>query len=700
LSGKGVAFDRDDNPSTIRTVERAKTLFVREIEGEASRITQMKWREHKGIDDYIAAKGIKALDRSYANRSEIVLPKPKEERKTCGDTLLEIGKTATYFHTADKIPYADIWIEGNRHTYAVRSKAFRLWLSGEYLNRTEKGIGSQTLQDTLSTLEAIAIFRGETREVHLRTAEHQGKIYLDLGTPDWKAIEVDPSGWRIVNEPPVRFWRPDSLLPLPYPVEGGSLDELRELLNVDDSSWIGIVTFLMFCYRPNQVYPVLVLSAIRGSGKTTAAEIIKGLIDPGKAPLIALPSNTRDLAVAAQRRWLMVYDNVSHISNDESDNLCKLATGFGFSIRKLHTDDEETTIECTRPQIITAIDALVAREDLGDRVLLATLGEITPDRRLSHSELQQKIDDSKPRIFGALLTAMSQTLARLPHVQLPESPRMKDYALFSVAAEQALKLEDGAFLAAFEESRESIRQGIIEASPIGGAILSLMRDRLVWKGTASELLVELENHTDVATYRSRYFPKAANHLAGKLNRLKPELQALGIEVKDGVRSSNREPRPIILEKVIKVSSTSSTNGDKSLEAFQGGGLLVDDKKTSIVQSSSTNPESGRYLSSTYQSSSTHRPLTEPIREQGYEPLLSSVDDVDDGNTLFSKTSLENSKQTAILKVGDRVKPKDAYHVHGSDVGTVSSFDDWAVSVTWDDKSNGKYSADELEAIAS
>ena len=58
----------------------------------------------------------------------------------------------------------------------------------------------------------MAIFQGATWSVHLRTAEHQGKIYIDVGTPDWKAIEVDASGWRLVSDPPVRFWRPDSLL--------------------------------------------------------------------------------------------------------------------------------------------------------------------------------------------------------------------------------------------------------------------------------------------------------------------------------------------------------------------------------------------------------------------------------------------------------------------------------------------------------
>jgi hypothetical protein len=90
--------------------------------------------------------------------------------KSVAERLLEIatlscrsGRTATYFQTPDRlsgalrvrVAYADIAISGNRHTYAVRSRAFRMWLAGEYFNVEGKGLGSQTIQDTLSTLEAI-----------------------------------------------------------------------------------------------------------------------------------------------------------------------------------------------------------------------------------------------------------------------------------------------------------------------------------------------------------------------------------------------------------------------------------------------------------------------------------------------------------------------------------------------------------------
>ena len=105
---------------------------------------------------------------------------------------------------------------------------------------------------------------------------------------------------------------------------------------------------------------------------------------------------------------------------------------------------------------------------------------------------------------------------------------MADYAKFAIASEKALGLRPDEFMRAFNESREQSRQTVIESSPVGEAIVQLMeKTPLVWKGTASELLNELEKHTDEATYRSRFFPKASNMLSQRLNRLAPRFKGTG-----------------------------------------------------------------------------------------------------------------------------------------------------------------------------
>ncbi len=584
-----IAFDKDSKRKTINMVRAATKRFAGLLIAADCQVYLADWSSDrgKGIDDLIFNDGAEAFRRVIDSAKPIEAAviegteDGKKPHKSVAEQLLEIGRTATYFQTPDRVAYADIAISGNRHTYAVRSRAFRMWLAGEYFNIEGKGIGSQTMQDTLSTLEAIALYGQDsaTREVHLRIAQHQEKIYLDLGTPDWKAIEIEPTGWRTIDDPPVRFWRPDSLRPLPYPVTGGSLIELRELLNVDGSAWTLIITFLLFCFCPNKTYPVLVLSAHRGSGKTVAAEMLKGLIDPGKAPLIKLQGDTHKLAVSASRRLLMVYDNVGHISADQSDDLCRIATGFGYSTRTLFSTDEETTFEFARPQIVTAIDSLVTRDDLADRVLMVQLGEITEQQRLPQAELNAKIEAARPRILGALLTALSQTLAALPDTKPDKLPRMADYALFAIASEQALGLKKGEFMSVFNDSRELSRQVVIESSPVGEAIIRLMEHRKAWEpwqGTASELLNELEHHTDEATYRSRYFPKAANVLKRQLNRLAPDLKALGIDVREA-RIGKVGTRQIVLEKCVILSSVSSAECQPSEKTSQHNDCRADDK---------------------------------------------------------------------------------------------------------------------------
>jgi hypothetical protein len=66
----------------------------------------------------------------------------------------------------------------------------------------------------------------------LRVADHDGRIYLDLADEQWRAVEIDSTGWRVIGDPPVRFRRRGSMRPLPVPVRGGSLDTLRKYLNV------------------------------------------------------------------------------------------------------------------------------------------------------------------------------------------------------------------------------------------------------------------------------------------------------------------------------------------------------------------------------------------------------------------------------------------------------------------------------------
>jgi hypothetical protein len=87
------------------------------------------------------------------------------------------------------------------------------------------------LQSALNLIEAKARFDAPERKVHVRVGALGGRLYLDLGDKSRWAVEIAGTGWRIIDNPPLRFRRASGMQPLPMPVRGGSVEALRSFLN-------------------------------------------------------------------------------------------------------------------------------------------------------------------------------------------------------------------------------------------------------------------------------------------------------------------------------------------------------------------------------------------------------------------------------------------------------------------------------------
>lgn len=162
----------------------------------------------------------------------------------------------------------------------------------------------------------------------IRTAEHDGRLYLDLCDAEWRAIEIDQSGWRIVATPPVYFTRSNGSQPLPEPVVGGSIDALRPLLNLaGEDDFRLIVAWLLAALRPNGPYPLLALAGEPGTSKTSTATLLRSLVDPHIAGIRRPPKEERDLFICASKSGALVYHNLSSIPEWMSDSLCVVSTG-------------------------------------------------------------------------------------------------------------------------------------------------------------------------------------------------------------------------------------------------------------------------------------------------------------------------------------------------------------------------------------
>ncbi|MGD9721816.1 MAG: toprim domain-containing protein [Pirellulales bacterium] len=434
------------------------------------------------------------------------------------------------WHTPAKEAYATIPIDDHQETWGVRSQTFKRYLAMRFFDEQGKAMNSDALSAAINLIEAKALFEGETHTIHVRVAECDGNIYLDLCNATWQVIEITPEGWQVVDESPVRFRRSRGMLPLPAPEAGGSVEELRPFLNVDDDTWRLIVAWLVATLRPRGPYPALALFAEQGSGKSTAGRLLREVVDPNAAPLRAEPHDGRDLMIAANNSWCLAYDNLSHVPPWLSDALCRLSTGGGFATRELYTDQDEVIFDSQRPVLLTSIEEVATRSDLLDRCLIVWLPAIPEANRRPEAELYAAFEQARPRILGALLDAVVTALRQLPTIKLPALPRMADFALWATAAETALGWDHGTFLAAYQGNRQSANDVALEASSVARPLLDLLDAEGAWSGTSSELLTALEGRVTDQVKRQNIWPKNARSVSGHLKRLAPNLRAGGWQV--------------------------------------------------------------------------------------------------------------------------------------------------------------------------
>ena len=313
-----------------------------------------------------------------------------------------------FFHSPTDDAYVLIPCGTHRECWPLRSTIFRRWLARLYFDGAQTAPGSQALQDALGVLEGKALFTGFEHEVHLRLAEHDDAIWLDLGDEYWQAVKITRSGWTVVHDPPVRFRRPGGMLAMPTPTSGGSFEELRPFVNTTDADWTLFLAWLVGALRPRGPYAVLVVNGEQGSAKSTLMRVARALVDPNEAPVRREPKDGQDLIVAARNGLIVAYDNVSRLSPELSDDLARLATGAGFGARQLYTDLEEIVVQVARPVALNGIEEIATRGDLLDRALVLTLPKI--DEYRDEDLFWRSFAEAAPRILGALLTAVSSAL--------------------------------------------------------------------------------------------------------------------------------------------------------------------------------------------------------------------------------------------------------------------------------------------------
>jgi hypothetical protein len=553
-----LVFDSDcqTNPSVEKALQRL-TYFLKSQGARVSTLHIPSPDGKKiGLDDYFANGETVAELYKTAGK-----PAGGNAPKTIATDLVEILETtdgATLFHNPDGKPFVRIEGDTSTKVYRVQSSSFKQWLGKAYWDARRKTVNDASLNDALRAIAGKAVYEGEERQVFVRKADLGDKIYLDLANEAGEAVEIRKDGCSIIPKPPVEFIREEGMLPLPEPEEGGSLNKLREFLNVGGVGGVDdfplLVSWLLAAIGPHRPYPILCLHGEQGCAKSTATRVLRRLIDPNLADLRQTPKEARELAIAANNSLVIAFDNLSGISPAVSDDICRLATGSGFSTRKLYSDSEETLFSAMRPIILNGISEVATRGDLEDRSIRIVLRAIKKEERKTERQFWSDFEKAQPQILGSLLDIVAGGLRELPNTKPLQLSRMADFETWINACEPGLILQEGLgwkeglFSRVYDNCRNESNAVVLESSAVGIAIKRFMerRKEKSWKGYVGGFFAELEESADISILQRRDWPKGVPAFSHAIRRVAANLRQAGINIEYMEREKKGVPLRISL----------------------------------------------------------------------------------------------------------------------------------------------------------
>jgi len=454
---------------------------------------------------------------------------PSGREDTIADELIKLAiADCELFHDPDRKPFATIRIGDHSENWRIDSTGFSEWLASTYYRTNERAASENAIRTALNSLSGKARFDGEEIPVYLRCAVTAEGYVIDLGNERWQAIHITATGWKVVDTPPVRFWRTDNTRPLPAPDSPGNLDALWDFCNVQQIDRPLLLAWIIECWRPDTPFPVLELIGEQGSAKSTTHDHLRQLIDPNKTNLRGAPRQVEDIQIAGVNSWLVSFNNLSRITPDQQDAMCCLATGGGMARRTLYTDADEHAIDIKRPVAMNGIAPLATAADLVDRVIRLRVPRINGYRE--ESEIQAEFEAEKPSIFAGLLDLFSAALAGLFHAKAESDIRMTDFS--RLGASIANHLDTGPFNDLYRQKRRDTVLSLIDSSPAACALIRFMESRAnqpIACQNIEQLLDKLNTFRD--DHDTSAWPKSARGLKEIFLRLSPALRQAGYEVR-------------------------------------------------------------------------------------------------------------------------------------------------------------------------
>lgn len=455
-----------------------------------------------------------------------------QEDETEAQAILRLVEEngAVLFHDTANNLYASVMQYDHKEVWALESKDFSIWLNKLYYFYKGKPARKESVNQALSVLSARALFDNEQAvTLSNRVAKYDNAFWYSLSNSKWQAVKITDEGWRIEENPPTMFIQYRHQKPQVEPVDSGDVSRILKYINIKENKTL-FLCWLISCFVPDIPHAMPIFYGEKGAAKSTTCTLLKWVIDPSALETLTIPNDARSMAINLQQHWFLPFDNVSRISDEMSDTLCRAITGGGIQQRKLFSDADDYIFTFKRCLALNGINNVATRSDLLDRAILIELSRIPEENRKELSEIQKDFKTDLPYILGGIFDILSKALKLYPTVKLDKLPRMADFAHWGYVIGEVLGGLGEEFVEEYRINYEYQNIEILNSDIVASLMVGFMKNKSKWDGTMSELLNELRLFAPsigIST-NSKGIPAYPNVLSRKLNGIKSNLKSVDI----------------------------------------------------------------------------------------------------------------------------------------------------------------------------
>jgi len=474
---------------------------------------------------------------------------PKQKKLTQGEIITrDCEETVSeYLRDQQGNPYVVLPFDKHLEVCQTSSSRFRNFCALRYREDFGHPPGSEALKQAKVQIEAKCE-GGRQVELYNRVGWHDGAIYYDLTTKDWRGVVITKDGWEVVYLPPI-FKRYPHQAEQVMPVKGCDPKKLLEFCNISKDDACLFMTVVAAFFIPDIPHVIPVQIGEQGTGKSNNSRLIKSLCDPSKVMSISVPKDLEQAQMIADKHWLNNFDNLSRVSEWFSDFLCRAVTGEGDMKRSLYTNDEEFIRTYRRCFVLNGIGSSICRPDLLDRSVIfdiPILKETRPEKVIAYEWRA-----SLPGILGGFFSAISNAMAVIDGVSGHERFRMSDFAQWGAALSQYLGFSREEFFKRYQQSVDHKWEDTAEESTFAQKLVYLVESNGgEWAGSATTLLESIKPETGF----DKTLPGNARALGSELMRIAPVMRSVGIDI---LRPEKREAgtgRKLVILRRIKGNS--------------------------------------------------------------------------------------------------------------------------------------------------